>query len=113
MTKTMMTNSEATGEQPVVLAESKPSPVPRAEIPVDIDTADDDAAKVDRLVARVAELEAQATLTMEWAVQWSPETLFTYSTEEIARDVHRGLGLPPEALKCSHVRRGPFVSVTS
>lgn len=103
-------NATSTGEQPVVLAEPKPSPVPRAEIPVEIT---DDADKVDALMARVAELEAQTTLTIEWAVQWSPETLFTYSTEAIARDVHRNLGLPPEALKCSHVRRGPFVSVVS
>ncbi len=96
---TIIPNAESTGEHPVILAASKPSPTPRAE------TADD-------LAARVADLEAQTQLSVEWAVIWSPGVVHDYTSEEIARSVHDGLGLPPENLVCRHVRRGPWTAVT-
>lgn len=99
MTSTILPNAEATGEHPVVPAVSKPSPTPR-------ETTED-------LVARVAELEAQTQLSVEWAVIWAPGVVHDYQSEAIARSVHANLHLPPENLVCRHVRRGPWTAVTS
>jgi hypothetical protein len=98
MTSTIISNAEVTGEQPVVTV-SKPSPAPR-------ETTSD-------LVARVAELEAQTQLSVEWAVVFSAGDVHDYQSEENARSVHRSLELPPENLLCRHVRRGPWTAVTS
>lgn len=91
-------NAITTGELPVVPAVSKPSPTPRAT--------------TDELMARVAELEAQTQLSVEWAVIWGPGRVHDYQSEEIARSVHANLDLPPENLVCRHVRRGPWTAVT-
>lgn len=107
MTSTIVTNAESTGEHPVILAASKPSPTPRAEV----DTTDDHHT-VEQLVARVAELEAQTELSVEWGVMWTPDSLHDYSSEAAARRIHASLGVPPEALVCRHVRRGPWTPVT-
>lgn len=98
MTSTLK-NATPTGELPVVAAKSKPSPTPR---PTDVD-----------LVARVADLEAQTQLSVEWAVIWRPGVVHDYLSEEMARSVHAGLGLPPENLVCRHVRRGPWTAVVT
>lgn len=100
MTSTIIPDGQATGEQPVVAAAPKPSPTPREP-------------SVDNLMARVAELEAQTQLTVEWAVIWSPGVVHDYQSESIARSVHASLDLPPENLVCRHVRRGPWTAVTS
>lgn len=96
--KTIVPNAEVTGPHPVVPAVSKPSPTPRAT--------------TDELMARVAELEAQTQLSVEWAVIWGPGRVHDYQSEQVAREVHAGLGLPPENLVCRHVRRGPWTAVS-